>query len=262
MIAARTEEGIMGIIMINCPATGRDVSTGIETMSPRRARESRSVQAGPLEKAVAIAGGDAHLEGAAVAIDRHRHFHAGLAERPDLAKKTGKVLDLIAGNREHDVAGAQIGSLGRRAVGDPRHHDLVLDLGCVEPQPGPRRTVGPPEREQILEDRLENVDRDDHVQRLGRAAFAYPLHLQRADAQKLARAPDHRGAAPERMRGRGKIASSRTYSQLPANSCLAAMRATTECLLPPSPATTTESPTFAAFDCPIGSAGRFSRASA
>jgi len=25
------EEGIMGIIMINCPATGRDVSTGIET---------------------------------------------------------------------------------------------------------------------------------------------------------------------------------------------------------------------------------------
>src|SRR5260370_41703573 len=25
MIAARTEEGIMGIIMINCPATGRDV---------------------------------------------------------------------------------------------------------------------------------------------------------------------------------------------------------------------------------------------
>jgi endogenous inhibitor of DNA gyrase (YacG/DUF329 family) len=32
MIAARTEEGIMGIIMINCPATGRDVSTGIETI--------------------------------------------------------------------------------------------------------------------------------------------------------------------------------------------------------------------------------------
>jgi hypothetical protein len=31
MIAPRTEEGIMGIIMINCPATGRDVSTGIET---------------------------------------------------------------------------------------------------------------------------------------------------------------------------------------------------------------------------------------
>jgi hypothetical protein len=26
-----SEEGIMGMIMINCPATGREVSTGIET---------------------------------------------------------------------------------------------------------------------------------------------------------------------------------------------------------------------------------------
>ena len=62
--------------------------------------------------------------------------------------------------------------------------------------------------------------------------------------------------------GAVKIASSRTYSQLPANSCLAAMRAATECLRPPAPATTTGSPTFAVFDWPIGSAGNSSRASA
>ncbi len=35
--------------------------------------------------------------------------------------------------------------------------------------------------------------------------------------------------------GAVKIASSRTYSQLPANSCLAAMRAATERLRPPAP---------------------------
>ena len=36
--------------------------------------------------------------------------------------------------------------------------------------------------------------------------------------------------------------------ELPANSCLAAIRATTECLRPPAPATTTGSPTLAVFD--------------
>ncbi len=56
--------------------------------------------------------------------------------------------------------------------------------------------------------------------------------------------------------GEVKIASSSTYSQLPANSCLAAMRATTECLRPPAPATTTGSPTLAEFELPIGNAGQ------
>src|SRR5262245_48627065 len=104
---------------------------------------ARSMQARPLEKAIAIAGGDAHFEGAPVAVDRQRHFHAGPAERPDLAEKAGKVLDLIAAYREHDIAGAQIGSLGRTAARDARHHDFVLHFGCVEAEPGPRRMVRP-----------------------------------------------------------------------------------------------------------------------
>src|SRR5439155_25844107 len=49
-----------------------------------------SMQARPFEKAVAVAGGDADLEGAAVAIDRQRHFDAGLAERPHRAEKAGE----------------------------------------------------------------------------------------------------------------------------------------------------------------------------
>src|SRR5262249_62386272 len=49
---------------------------------PRVASQALSVQTGPLEKAIAIAGGDAHFEGATVAVDRQRHFHAGPTERP------------------------------------------------------------------------------------------------------------------------------------------------------------------------------------
>ena len=54
----------------------------------------------------------------------------------------------------------------------------------------------------------------------------------------LVHGPTSWAAAVRMDDGEVKIASSSTYSQFPANSCLAAMRATTECLRPPAPATT------------------------
>ena len=52
--------------------------------------------------------------------------------------------------------------------------------------------------------------------------------------------------------GAVKIASSSTYSQYPANSCLATIRAATERCRPPAPATTTRSPIAAAAELPMG----------
>src|SRR5262245_58162769 len=104
-----------------------------------------SVQARSLEKAIAVARGHAHLEGAAVAIDGQRHFDAGLAQRPYLAKEAGEIADLLAGDPQHHVAGAQIGAPGRATTGHPRDHDLVVNLGCVETEPRTRRVVRPAE---------------------------------------------------------------------------------------------------------------------
>src|SRR5262249_35852887 len=152
--------------------------------------------------AIAVARGYAYLERAAVAIDGQRHLDPGLAQRPDLAEEAREIAEFGAGHRQHHVAGAQIGLARRSAVGHPRHHDLVVDLGGVEAKPWPRWMVRPAHGQKIFEDRLEDVDRHDHVERLRRLALAHLLDLQRADAEQLARPPDHRRAAPEWMRRR------------------------------------------------------------
>src|SRR3984893_15384438 len=136
-----------------------------------------SVQAGTLEEAIAIARGDAHLEGAAVPVDHQWHFHPGLAQRPYLAKKAGEVAHLGAGNGKYDVAAAQIGPARRPALGYPCDHHLVVDLGGVEPQPRPRRSVGTAQSQKVAEDRLENIDGYDHVERLGLTFAPRLLHL-------------------------------------------------------------------------------------
>src|SRR5215469_17885695 len=78
----------------------------------------RSMQARAFEKAVALAGFDAQLHGLAVAIDRQRDFYAGLALRPDAAEETGEIADVLACDREHDIAGAQISFFGRPTIGE------------------------------------------------------------------------------------------------------------------------------------------------
>src|SRR6516164_8576618 len=85
-----------------------------------------------------------------------------------------------------------IGSLQVQQVresGTPEPLNMIVPIDILKP---------------ILEDGFENIDGHDHVEWLGRPAFAHLLHLQRADAQKLARASDHRSTAPERMRRRGE----------------------------------------------------------
>src|ERR1051326_7899916 len=130
--------------------------------SPMRSKQAgpavRSMQAGRLEEFAAVGGFHPHLEGAAVAIDCERHFDAGMAERPHAAEEAGEVVHLRAGDREHDVAGAQIGTLRRPTASEPRDHDPVLDLGGVKAKPRPRRAIGPSHGEEDVQYRLDQVD--------------------------------------------------------------------------------------------------------
>src|SRR5205807_8228921 len=111
---------------------------------------------------------------------------------------------LAAGDRKDDVAGADVGRLRRPARRKTHHHDLVLDLGRIEPEPWTRRAVRPAELQQIVKNRFEIVDRYDHVEVLIRPLLARALKLQRADAEEIAGGAEQRGAAPVRMRGRGE----------------------------------------------------------
>src|SRR5262245_52494591 len=127
-------------------------------------RVERSMQLRRLEEAIAVAGLDAGLDGLAVAIDRYRDFDAGGTERPHLAIQSGKLAHLRARDRQQYVAGAQIRLLCGAVLGQPDDHQLILDRGGVEAEPGPRRLVRPPQREQVVEDRLQQIDRHDHVE--------------------------------------------------------------------------------------------------
>ena len=79
----------------------------------------RLVQARALEEPGAVARVHRHLEGAAVAVDEQRHVDAGIAERPHLAERGGKLAHLAARDRQDDVAGADLGRLRGAARARP-----------------------------------------------------------------------------------------------------------------------------------------------
>ena len=136
-------------------------------------------------------------------VNGERHIDAGRPERPEFAVEGALARDLLALHRQNDVAGLELGARRRAVGGDADHHDLIVNLGRVHSEPGARRLVDAAEFTQIVEHRLEQVDRHDHVDVLG-LALALAFELQRADADQLARGRDQRGAAPIGMRGVGE----------------------------------------------------------
>src|SRR5262245_53040842 len=116
-----------------------------------------------LEKAAAVGGLYAQLEGRTLAIDQQWHLDAGLTQLPDAAEETGKIAHLGAGNAEDDIAGAQIRLLRRAAAGEPQDGDVAADLGGVDAEPGARGPVGAADGEEVVQDRLDEIDRHDHV---------------------------------------------------------------------------------------------------
>src|SRR4029077_8236290 len=136
--------------------------TSIAEHAPARGGFS-SMQTRPLEETVALARLYAQLHRVAVAEDCQRHFDPGLALRPDAAEEAGEIAHFAAGDGKHDVPGAQIGALGRSAVGETDDDEAVLHLGREQAEPGPRGRVAPAELREVVENRLQQVDRHDHV---------------------------------------------------------------------------------------------------
>src|SRR5580704_3384763 len=122
--------------------------------SRRRPSAASSVQTWAFEKLITLARFDAQLHRLALAIDRHRHFDAGLALRPDAAEEAGEIAHVLAGDRKDNVARAQIRLLGRPAVGKADDHKPVLDFGSVKAEPRSRRRVPAAKLENIVDDRF------------------------------------------------------------------------------------------------------------
>src|ERR1700716_849358 len=155
----------------------------------------RSMQPRRLEQPRPVGRGQHHVEGDALVVDRERHVDTRGSERPELSIKLRLAGDLLALDGQDDIAGLKFGARRRPLCRDPDHHHLVLDFGREHPEPGPRRLVDATEFAQIVEHRLEQIDRHDHVDVLGLAP-ALALELQRADAEQFAAVRDQRGAAP------------------------------------------------------------------
>ena len=121
-------------------------------------------------------------------MQRHRHLDAGLAGCPDAAVEARQCRDVFAGDRDDDVAGPDFGARRRPFRGDADDDDAVFDFGAIDAEPWPHRLVDTAEFRQVAEDRLQQVDRDRHVEIFRRAfaaAFAHSLDLQRADADQI-----------------------------------------------------------------------------
>src|SRR3984893_11937995 len=132
-----------------------------------------------LEEPVAVRRCHLLLVRAPVAIVFDRNLDSGLAEGPDAAEHAGEAAYVFASDAQYHIAGAQPGTLGRTAISEADHHDAVVDFGSIEAEPRAGRTIGPAVPQQVVEDRLEEIDRHDHVEMARYAAFAPLLQLQR-----------------------------------------------------------------------------------
>src|SRR6185295_515992 len=122
-----------------------------------------SMQDRSLEQAAAVDRLHADVEGASLAVDGQRHGDPCFAQGPYAAEQAGKVGYAGPGYGQHDVAGAQIGFLRRPSAGEPQDGDAVADLGGIEPEPGPWGPVRPADSDEIIEDRLQQIDGHDHI---------------------------------------------------------------------------------------------------
>src|SRR5579863_2769438 len=115
-----------------------------------------------LQEPRAVNRGEHDIEGHALMMHGQRHIHTGRPKRPELAIEARLARDFIAVDGEGHIAGLEFGACGRALCGDADDHDLVVDLGGIHAKPGARRLVDAAELAQIVQDRLQEVDRHDH----------------------------------------------------------------------------------------------------
>src|SRR5436309_11111756 len=163
----------------------------------------KSVQAALLQKILSVGRGHANSGYRALAHQGHRDFDPCGAGAPDFPEQVGEPADPSARDLHHDVAHLYSGAFRGPAAREPRNHDMSFDFGRIEAQPGPG---GPPcsaELHQVLENRLEQVDRYDHVALHGAAAQFF-LNHERAYPEEPPACADQRCAAPMGMRWGGE----------------------------------------------------------
>ena len=112
-----------------------------------------------------------------------------------MAEKIGEVIDLVSSHGEDEVADFDAGSLRRSACSKSHDEDLVVHLRGIEAEPRSRRAILPAEPEQVAKDRLQDIDRDDHVEVDG-TLRAGLLEVKRSDSEKVAAGADERSSAP------------------------------------------------------------------
>src|SRR4051812_22668299 len=157
---------------------------------------TRSVQAWHFQEAVAVRGGDAHLEHATGAVDCEGNLNTRLAQRPDTPEEACQRPNGPARDSEHDVARFNTGLFGGSLRGQTNDDNLVLGFTRIEPEPGSRRPIGPPKPRHVIKDRGEQINGNNHVKRQGPTPRGGVLELERADAQQLATRADQGRAAP------------------------------------------------------------------
>src|SRR5947208_5453279 len=97
--------------------------------------------------------------------DSQRDFGARRAAAPDIAIELGLRVDRVAAHRQDDVAsldtGPLCGAVGRHAC----HEQTSLNLVGGHAEPGSRGTRAMPGSDEIAHDRLDEIDRHEHVAR-------------------------------------------------------------------------------------------------
>ena len=91
----------------------------------------------------------------------------------------------------------------RTVLGQAADDDLAAGFRCIHSQPGARRAVRAAQLRHVFHNRIEQIDRHDHVA-LRLLVIDVLFHEQRADAEQAAVVSHYRRPAPLRMRGRSE----------------------------------------------------------
>jgi len=152
------------------------------------------VQPRRLEQFRAVGRGQRNIEGDALVIDGERHVDARRTERPQLSIERRLARNLLAVNREDDVAGLELGARRRPRLAMPTT-TTRLSIS-VENIPSQGR-AGLLTRPNFLMSSSTGLSRSIGTIMLTCSALplAFAFELQRADADQFAARGDQPGAA-------------------------------------------------------------------
>ena len=127
----------------------------------------------------------------------------GGTQGPDLAIHVRESFHGHSTHPRDKVARLQPETRRRPTPGYTTNYHVSTRLSHLGAEPGPRPGAGPPLQGEVREDRLQQVDGDEHVARHGLAGYRL-RDLKRADAQQAAAPIDQRRPAERGVVRRGE----------------------------------------------------------